>query len=195
MFEPQDHPNDFPYPGGPPNRPYDTTGWTLAFQMGVHFDRYTEPFTGPFAPIKTDLAVPVPGTIAGVSGTPAGYLVSHEYNDTYTLTNRLLKANQPVYWLKGPVAANSKQLPPGALWLPYSTTTAELLQTATKTLGINASAVPQPPPEQPFSFTPPASRSSKSTEAPCPRAGSAGSSISSSSPSPSSTRRNSTPAT
>ena len=50
MFEPQDHPNDFPYPGGPPNRPYDTTGWTLAFQMGVHFDRYTESFTGPFAP-------------------------------------------------------------------------------------------------------------------------------------------------
>ena len=49
MFEPQDHPNDFPYPGGPPNRPYDTTGWTLAFQMGVHFDRYTEPVTGPFS--------------------------------------------------------------------------------------------------------------------------------------------------
>jgi len=23
MFEPQDHPNDFAYPGGPPNRPYD----------------------------------------------------------------------------------------------------------------------------------------------------------------------------
>ncbi len=35
MFEPQDHPNDFAYPGGPPNRPYDATGWTLAFQMGV----------------------------------------------------------------------------------------------------------------------------------------------------------------
>src|SRR5258708_29413534 len=99
MFEPQDHPNDFPYPGGPPNRPYDTTGWTLAYQMGVKFDRYTEPFTGPFAAIKTDLAAPLPGTITGASGTPAGYsaaagyLVSHEYNDTYTLTNRLLKAH------------------------------------------------------------------------------------------------------
>ena len=70
MFEPQDHPNDFAYPGGPPNRPYDTTGWTLAFQMGVQFDRYTEPFTGPFAPVKTDLAVPLPGAITGASGTP-----------------------------------------------------------------------------------------------------------------------------
>ena len=39
MFEPQDHPNDFAYPGGPPKPPYDITGWTLAFQMGVQFDR------------------------------------------------------------------------------------------------------------------------------------------------------------
>ena len=35
MFEPQDHPNDFRYPGGPPVPPYDITGWTLAMQMGV----------------------------------------------------------------------------------------------------------------------------------------------------------------
>ncbi len=39
MFEPQDHPNDFPYPGGPPIPPYDNAGYTLAFQMGVQFDR------------------------------------------------------------------------------------------------------------------------------------------------------------
>ena len=39
MFEPQDHPNDFAYPGGPPTPPYDIAGWTLAFQMGVKFDR------------------------------------------------------------------------------------------------------------------------------------------------------------
>jgi hypothetical protein len=145
MFEPQDHPNDFPYPGGPPNRPYDTTGWTLAFQMGVHFDRVTEAFSGPFAPVKTELASPLPGTIAGAAGTPAGYLVSHEYNDAYTLTNRLLKAGQPVYWLKASTMADGKTLPPGALWLPYSAATAGILTTATKTLGINAFAVATPP--------------------------------------------------
>lgn len=145
MFEPQDHPNDFPYPGGPPNRPYDTTGWTLAFQMGVHFDRYTEPFTGPFAPIKEDLAKPVPGTIAGVTGTPAGYLVDHEYNDSYTLTNRLLKAGQPVFWLKDATTVEGKTLPAGALWLPYSAETAKTLTDATKSLGISAYAVAKAP--------------------------------------------------
>jgi hypothetical protein len=145
MFEPQDHPNDIPYPGGPPNRPYDTTGWTLAYQMGVKFDRYTEPFTGPFAAIKDDLAKPLPGSILDASGTPAGYLVSHEYNDAYTLTNRLLKAGLPVYWLKDEASVSGKKLPPGALWLPYSADTAKLLDTAVKSLGINAYAVAQRP--------------------------------------------------
>jgi hypothetical protein len=145
MFEPQDHPNDFPYPGGPPNRPYDTTGWTLAYQMGVQFDRVTEAFTGPFAVIKTDLAVPLPGSIAGVTGRPAGYLVDHEYNDSYTLTNRLLKAGQPVFWLKAATTAAGKTMPPGALWLPYSADTAKLLGDATKTLGISAVAVASAP--------------------------------------------------
>ena len=48
MFEPQDHPNDFQFPGGPPIPPYDNAGWTLAYQMGVKFDRILDGFTGPF---------------------------------------------------------------------------------------------------------------------------------------------------
>ena len=48
MFEPQDHPNDFAYPGGPPRPPYDSAGWTVAFQMGIKFDRILDGFDGPF---------------------------------------------------------------------------------------------------------------------------------------------------
>ena len=51
MFEPQDHPNDFQYPGGPPIPPYDNAGWTLAYQMGLKFDRVLEAFDGPFEKI------------------------------------------------------------------------------------------------------------------------------------------------
>ena len=36
MFEPQDHPNDFKYPGAPPTPPYDIAGWT-EFDRGGHF--------------------------------------------------------------------------------------------------------------------------------------------------------------
>ena len=39
MFEPQDHPNDIPYPGGPPRPPYDVTGYNLSYSMGIVFDR------------------------------------------------------------------------------------------------------------------------------------------------------------
>ena len=33
MFEPQDHPDDFAYPGAPPSRPSDNAGWTHALPM------------------------------------------------------------------------------------------------------------------------------------------------------------------
>ena len=48
MFEPQDHPHDVAYPGGPPIPPYDSAGWTLAYQMGIEFDRVLDAFDGPF---------------------------------------------------------------------------------------------------------------------------------------------------
>ena len=60
MFEPQDHPNDIPYPGGAPNPPYDAAGWTLAYQMGVAFDRVLDAFGGPFE------------RVPGVTKPPAG---------------------------------------------------------------------------------------------------------------------------
>ena len=34
MFEPQDHPSDFAYPGAPPTAPYDIAGWTLGLSDG-----------------------------------------------------------------------------------------------------------------------------------------------------------------
>ena len=144
MFEPQDHPNDFAYPGAPPTRPYDATGWTLAYQMGVSFDRLYSGFTGPFEKISTDLAAPPAGAITGPA-KPLGYLVSHEYNDGYTLTNRLLKANQPVYWLTSKITVGTKELAPGTLWIPYSPETQKLIETAAHDLGINATGVAKKP--------------------------------------------------
>ena len=58
MFEPQDHPDDFQYPGGPPIPPYDSAGWTLAFQMGVQADRILEAFDGPFERVGDELGMP-----------------------------------------------------------------------------------------------------------------------------------------
>ena len=86
MFEPQDHPNVIPYPGAPPTRPYDNAGWTLAFQMGVQFDRVLDGFTGPFEKV-TEWNVPVPRVAVPCERTQ---------NDCFLALNRALKAGSRV---------------------------------------------------------------------------------------------------
>ncbi|HXI97776.1 MAG TPA: M14 metallopeptidase family protein, partial [Gemmatimonadaceae bacterium] len=84
MFEPQDHPNDIPYPGGPPTPPYDNAGWTLAYQMGVQFDRILDPFGGPFTPVVGFARAPEQRVVSAT----AGYALSHSVNDAFVAVNR-----------------------------------------------------------------------------------------------------------
>ncbi|HTU99005.1 MAG TPA: M14 metallopeptidase family protein [Luteitalea sp.] len=97
MFEPQDHPDDFQYPGGPPIPPYDSAGWTLAFQMGVQVDRILEGFDGPFEKVADQLTI-VPGTVTGPT-TATAYVFPHTTNQAFRAINRLLKAGEQVTWL------------------------------------------------------------------------------------------------
>ncbi len=94
MFEPQDHPNDFLYPGGPPIRPYDAAGWTLAFQMGVEVDRIMEEFDGPFTavPYGTVQSPPAKSLADG-----SGYLLDARGNNSFMAVNDLLKSNVKVH--------------------------------------------------------------------------------------------------
>lgn len=94
MFEPQDHPNDFEYPGGPPKRPYDAAGWTLAFQMGVEFDRVLDAFDGPFEvlPYGVDEKFPAQRVPGG-----SGFLIDARGNNAFIALNELLKSGANVY--------------------------------------------------------------------------------------------------
>jgi hypothetical protein len=142
MFEAQHHPQDFEYPGGPPVRPYDTTGYTLAYQMGVRFDRVLEDVKGPFQPVP-DLIAPPAAKVAGAG--KAGYLVSHELNDSFVLTNRLLRAKLPVYWVDGQASAEGHDLGRGAIWIPASPRAKAIVETAAASLGVPAYAVDRAP--------------------------------------------------
>src|SRR5262249_35689699 len=102
MFEPQDHPDDIPYPGGPPTPPYDATGYTLAFQMGVRFDRILDGFDGPFEKLADFAKVPA-GTIQPAQGT-TGYYFSHQATNSFIAVTRLVAADEDVRWLwNGPM--------------------------------------------------------------------------------------------
>jgi len=108
MFEPQDHPNDFQYPGGPPVRPYDAAGWTPAFTMGIEFDRVLDDFNGPFETIPYGLIQKPMGKI-NASATVAGYSFSTKENAAYYAINTLLAMGVEVYKNKDQyyVAANT----------------------------------------------------------------------------------------
>ena len=94
MFEPQDHPNDFLYPGGPPIRPYDAAGWTLAYQMGSEIDRIMEDFDGPFERMPYGVILnPDPKPLVAGSG----YLLDARGNNSFMAVNDLLKAKVKVY--------------------------------------------------------------------------------------------------
>lgn len=145
MFEPQDHPNDFKYEGGPPNRPYDVTGYTLALQMGVRFDRVLDAFEGPFAQIPYgELQRPPAGRVLGDAANAAGFLVSHRVNDSVILVNRLLQAGAEVNWLAeempGDAAAGR-----GTIYIPNRGSARTLVEEAAASLGLVIQAVPAAP--------------------------------------------------
>lgn len=128
MFEPQDHPNDFQYPNGPPVRPYDAAGWTLAYQFGIEFDRLLNDFDGPFAAIPYGELQTPPGE--NVAKSPAGYLLDTRINHAYIAVNQLLKAKIPVYRTE----ETTDNAPAGSFYIPeagYS-----LLQKLADSLGI-----------------------------------------------------------
>jgi hypothetical protein len=144
MFEPQDHPNDFRYPGGPPIPPYDATGYTLAFQMGVQFDRILEGFNGPFEQVN-GLLDPPPASITGAA-RPVGYLISHRINNSFVLMNRLLKEKCDVYWLKtAPNDTEVKDAGTGAMWVPASAAARPILERGAKELGVPVYALARRP--------------------------------------------------
>jgi hypothetical protein len=142
MFEPQDHPADVDYPGGPPAAPYDITGWTLAFQMGIDFDRVLEGFSGPFEKV-TEVTRPA-GRVTG-SSTAVGYLLGHHQNDAFTAVNRLLAAGEDVRWLRDRTAGSAAHAT-GAMYIAARESTLPILQQAAADLGLMFTGVPTPPP-------------------------------------------------
>jgi hypothetical protein len=133
MFEPQDHPDNIPYAGAAPTPPYDHAGWTLAFQMGVEFDRILDGFTGPFEPVTDWNVKPPAGKVTTVNGV-AGYLLSHKMVDSFVALNQLLKANEEVFWLPG-----------GTWYVAARPSTRAVLEKLAVDLGVGATATAEKP--------------------------------------------------
>jgi hypothetical protein len=136
MFEPQAHPDVFPFPGSPPTPPYDIAGWTLAYQMGIEFDRILDGFDGPFEHVTDWNVAPPKGTIATTGGT-AGYVLSSRPNDSFTALNRLVKAKEEVYRTASPLTINGTTYPAGSFYVKARGTTRAQLDKIAGDLGLS----------------------------------------------------------
>lgn len=136
MMEPQDHPNDFRYPGGPPIPPYDNAGWTLAYQMGVQVERVLDAVTGPFEKVPDVTAMPV-GVVA--KGR-AGYFIRPETNDAATVANRLAKAKIAAQRAPTAFSDGATRWPAGTWFIPAGGAADAIVAQSAKDLGVNFAA-------------------------------------------------------
>ncbi len=135
MFEPQDHPHDVAFPGGPPIPPYDSAGWTLAYQMGLEFDRVLGAFDGPFERLSTFIE---PRAAVPPLANPAGFLLSAAENDAARAVNRLLAAGARV--------SRYPQHPAGAgTWFVEGAEAAAVVSRAAAELGVTVTPVAAKP--------------------------------------------------
>ena len=91
LMEPKQYPDRRQYPGGPPEPPYDMTGYELGLQMGVTADRVTEPFALP-----SRIVDEIPAAHRTTSGTGAAFTLPRRANMAARAVNRLLKAGARV---------------------------------------------------------------------------------------------------
>lgn len=136
MLEPQDYPNDFQYVGGPPIRPYDAAGWTLAYQMGVKVDRILTDFSGPFEKIPYG-ELQTPKTSVPQSAA-AGYELSPAVNNSFVYINDLLSAGVDVFRING----GSDM---GSFFIPASAKAKTVLEKSTAALGSSVKVLSKKP--------------------------------------------------
>ncbi|HEV8599254.1 MAG TPA: M14 metallopeptidase family protein [Gemmatimonadales bacterium] len=136
MFEPQVHPDVFPYPGAPPTPPYDIAGWTLAYQMGVQFDRPLEAVSGPFETLAVWNLAPPPGRVSGAADA-SGFLADRRVLNSVIAVNRLLLAGGEVMVLRAPLSTHATSWATGSFYLPVNAVTRAQVARAAQTLGVS----------------------------------------------------------
>lgn len=144
MVLPQKHPMMLQYPGGPPQRPYDTAGWTLTEQMGVSaVSMRTKPSAEAMGSLLRVSAIEPPKAAigGGRAGVRGAYLLPHDRNVAITATNRLLAAGQRVYWLKEEKSIGGKSYRPGTILVPAGQGTHEVVDKVVADLRVPAAAV------------------------------------------------------
>jgi hypothetical protein len=94
LTEIQHYPDLRQYPGGPPQRPYDVTAYTMPLLMGVDAVHVQQPFQADLELLKATIVAP-PGEVAGRA--QSAYAFAHD-NAGIRATTRLTRSGLKVIW-------------------------------------------------------------------------------------------------
>jgi hypothetical protein len=147
LLTPQVYPDMRLYPGGPPKRPYDITGWTLNYQMGVTVNRVTERVD--VATQKIDVA-PAPAVTAPALFDGKAFAIDPRENDAFIVVNRLLKAGATVSRAASPIKISElshvfEDSWPAGTFLVEPGAGTSALPAAARSLGVTYAALSQMP--------------------------------------------------
>ncbi|MEI7828810.1 MAG: M14 metallopeptidase family protein [Prolixibacteraceae bacterium] len=143
MFEPQDHPNDFLYPGGPPVKPYDIAGWTPAFSMGIEFKRVLHDFKGPFEVLPYGQIQSPQGKFDG-SASGSGYVLDSRCDQSFVAVNELLQSSLAVYRFTNETGSGVRA-GEGSFYIPAGNKAKIILERASRELGLSVGSVTKRP--------------------------------------------------
>jgi hypothetical protein len=142
LLTPQAYPEVRLYPGGPPKQPYDITGWTLSYQMGVDVVRVTDRIAARTEPVET--AVPAAAAIPDVE--QGAFVLDARANDAFTAVNRLTKAGLHVMRAAAPIDIGPGiRWPAGAFVIPAEAGLRVRLASALRGLAVRVGAIDRVP--------------------------------------------------
>jgi hypothetical protein len=116
LLERQDYPDLRLYPGGPPDTPYDVSGWTLPLQMGVEAVEVSSPFDAELA-LESD-AIQAPA--GSVDGSGPNVALANTANAANLAIHRTIAAGGTATFLADSLATGGRSLPPGGVVLSGS---------------------------------------------------------------------------
>ena len=138
LLNPQVYPDRRLFPDGPPEPPYDISGWTLSMQMGVDVDKLT---SGEIA-AETERVATATYAAGSVSGTAKiAYALDPRSNESFIAVNRLLKAGDAVYRSTGAIDAGGRNWPAGTFLVTAGQGTHARVDQAARSLGLQVAAL------------------------------------------------------
>ena len=146
MLEVQVYPDLRYYPGGPPIPPYDVTGHTLGYLIGVDVSRIDEPLA-----VDTErLESPAPEERPVPARPRWAYVIPAETNAGFVALNRLSREAVPVLRAGAAFESGGQSFSPGAFLVPPSAKSQKILEELASSSSLSVFGADSAPPVEGF---------------------------------------------